>query len=167
MNLFHKLLLDAERPSGDPLKNNYRSMRVYWHQVPGRFVTYIRLNDHRMYSLGVNRTKVFEFIKELYGEQTRVEMKFNNDDLKYTIHIYKRIYGIICFSFTQIKTYVYVSSGREKDFKLAKDRADVIVPAGYVFHQILHYLGAQEIHVPFSVSLRQGTLIDLQRDLYT
>jgi exopolyphosphatase/guanosine-5'-triphosphate,3'-diphosphate pyrophosphatase len=56
---------------------------------------------------------------------------------------------------------------REKDFKLAKDRADVIVPAGYVFHQILHYLGAQEIHVPFSVSLRQGTLIDLQRDLYT
>lgn len=88
MNLFHKLLLDAERPSGDPLKNNYRSMRVYWHQVPGRFVTYIRLNDHRMYSLGIDRTKIFEYIKELYGDKTRVEMKFSNDDLKYTIHIF-------------------------------------------------------------------------------
>ena len=49
MNLFHKLLTDAERPDGDPLKNNYKPMRVYWHQVPGRFVTYIRLNEHKLY----------------------------------------------------------------------------------------------------------------------
>ena len=39
MNLFYKLLTAAERPDGDPLKNNYKALRVYWYQVPGRFVT--------------------------------------------------------------------------------------------------------------------------------
>ncbi|MCK9477512.1 MAG: terminase family protein, partial [Candidatus Muirbacterium halophilum] len=37
MNLFHKLLTDAERPDGDPLKNNYKPLRVYWYQAKGRF----------------------------------------------------------------------------------------------------------------------------------
>ena len=64
MNLFHKLLTDAERLDGDPLKNNYKAMRVYWHQVPGRFVTYLRLNNHRLYEHGVSKEEIFETIRQ-------------------------------------------------------------------------------------------------------
>lgn len=88
MNLFHKLLLDAERPLGDPLKNNYNAMRVYWYQVPGRFVTYIRLNEHRMYSLGINRESLFNYINDLFSNKTKVELKFDYDNQRYTIHIF-------------------------------------------------------------------------------
>lgn len=55
---------------------------------------------------------------------------------------------------------------REKKFKLAKDRADVILPAAYVFHEILSYIGADRIHVPMDVSLRRGVLKDLQEKLF-
>lgn len=55
---------------------------------------------------------------------------------------------------------------REKKLKLAKDRADVILPAAYVFYEILNYVGAEKIHIPMSVSLRQGVLADLQEKLY-
>ena len=55
---------------------------------------------------------------------------------------------------------------REKKLKLAKDRADVILPAAYVFHELMTYIGADKIHVPMTVSLRQGLLADLQQKLY-
>ncbi|MCK9417052.1 terminase family protein, partial [Candidatus Dojkabacteria bacterium] len=35
-NMFHKLLIDAERDIEDPLKGMYEPMRVYWYQVKGR-----------------------------------------------------------------------------------------------------------------------------------
>ena len=38
-----KLLINGERLPGDPLKNRYNARRVYWYEVDGRFVTYIRL----------------------------------------------------------------------------------------------------------------------------
>lgn len=55
---------------------------------------------------------------------------------------------------------------RETELKLAKDRADVILPAAYVFAEIMTYLGEEKIHVPMTVSLRQGVLADLQQKLY-
>lgn len=88
MNLFHKLLTDAERPDGDPLKTNYKAKRVYWYQVPGRFVTYIRLNDHKMYNLGITKEEVLEQVEEYFGSITKVNMEFSNDNLKYTINVF-------------------------------------------------------------------------------
>ncbi len=88
MNLFHKLLTDAERPDGDPLKNNYKPMRVYWYQVPGRFVTYIRLNAHKMYEYGVEAEDIHKLCKETWGDITKVDMKFNIDIQKDVIHIF-------------------------------------------------------------------------------
>ena len=88
MNLFYRLLTDAERPDGDPLKNNYKAMRVYWHQVPGRFVTYFRLNNHRMYEQNVTKEFILEQVKDKFGELTKVEMKYNPDLMKDVIYIY-------------------------------------------------------------------------------
>ena len=87
MNLFHKLLTDAERPEGDPQKNNYKAMRVYWYQVPGRFVTYIRLNNHKLYDHGLTKEDVFELCKEKWGE-TKVEMGWNSDLQKDIIYVF-------------------------------------------------------------------------------
>lgn len=91
MNLFHKLLTDAERPDGDPLKNNYKSMRVYWHQVPGRFVTYFRLNNHKMYEYGVTKEEILNLVKGMWPN-TKVEIKFIQDLLKDVIYIYNNDY---------------------------------------------------------------------------
>lgn len=88
MNLFHKLLTNAERPDGDPLKNNYKPMRVYWYQVPGRFVTYIRLNNHKLYENGLNKEDVFKIVNDEWGSKTKVTMKWNMDLQKDIIHIF-------------------------------------------------------------------------------
>ncbi len=88
MNLFHRLLTDAERPEGDPLKNNYKPMRVYWYQVPGRFVTYIRLNSHKMYEHGVTKEEIFDLVNQNWGSQTKVFMEYNMDLLKDVINVF-------------------------------------------------------------------------------
>ena len=88
MNLFHKLLTDAERPEGDPQKNNYKAMRVYWHQVPGRFVTYIRLNNHKLYEHGLTKEDIFDICKENWGEKTKIDIGWNSDFQKDIISIY-------------------------------------------------------------------------------
>lgn len=88
MNLFYKLLTDAEKPEGDPSKSNYRAMRVYWYQVPGRFVTYYRLNDHKMHEYGVTKEQILDQVKEIFGDLTRIEIKFYSDLGKYVILVY-------------------------------------------------------------------------------
>ena len=88
MNLFHRLLIDAERPEGDPMKNNYKPMRVYWYQVPGRFVTYIRLNPHKLYEYGVTKEEIFDLVNQKWGNQTKVFMEYNMDLLKDVINIF-------------------------------------------------------------------------------
>lgn len=88
MNLFHRLLTDAERPDGDPLKNNYKAMRVYWYQVPGRFITYIRLNAHKMYEYGVTKEEIFQLIQDQWSQHTKVEMKYITDNMKDVIYVY-------------------------------------------------------------------------------
>lgn len=88
INLFHKLLTDAERLDGDPLKNNYKAKRVYWYEVEGRFVTYIRLNDHRLYEHKLTKEMILENIEKTWSDITKVEMKWDLDLEKYVIHIF-------------------------------------------------------------------------------
>lgn len=88
MNLFYRLLTDAERPEGDPLKNNYKPMRVYWHQVPGRFVTYIRINNHKLHEEGFTKGEVFSQVEEAFGAMTKVEMKWIPDLMRDVIYVY-------------------------------------------------------------------------------
>lgn len=88
MNLFHRLLTDAERPDGDPLKNNYKAMRVYWYQVPGRFITYIRLNAHKMYEYGVTKEDIFQLVQDRWSHHTKVEIKYITDNMKDVIYVY-------------------------------------------------------------------------------
>ncbi len=88
MNLFHKLLTNAERPEGDPLKNNYKAMRVYWYQVTGRFVTYLRLNAHKLLEYGFTKEDVLKKLTDKYGDRTKVEMEFNVDLQKDIISIF-------------------------------------------------------------------------------
>ena len=88
MNLFYRLLSDSERPDGDPLKNNYKAMRVYWYQVAGRFVTYFKLNNHKLYEYGLTKEYVLEKAQEEFGEITKVEMRYHTDSTKDVIYIY-------------------------------------------------------------------------------
>ncbi len=88
MNLFHKLLTDAERPDGDPQKNNYKPMRVYWYQVPGRFVTYVRLNQHKLWENKIEKESVLEAIKMKWGDLTKIKMYFNSDLQKEVIDVH-------------------------------------------------------------------------------
>lgn len=88
MNLFHRLLTDAERPEGDPKKNNYKPMRVYWYQVPGRFVTYIRLNNHKLYENGLTKEHVLEKVKEKWSSVTKISMGWNSDLQKDVIYVH-------------------------------------------------------------------------------
>lgn len=87
MNLFHRLLTDAERPEGDPQKNNYKPMRVYWYQVPGRFVTYIRLNNHKLYENGLTKEEVLKKVEEKWSSVTKISMGWNSDLQKDVIYI--------------------------------------------------------------------------------
>jgi hypothetical protein len=87
MNLFHKLLTDGERPDGDPRRNNFKAHRVYWYQVPGRFVTYVRLNDHKLYEQGIDKEYVMDFLEKQYSEVTKVSMSYNIDMQKDIISV--------------------------------------------------------------------------------
>lgn len=88
MNLFYKLLTSAERSEGDPLKNNYRAMRVYWYQVQGRFVTYYRLNNHKLAEYEITKDDVLEQVKEEFGDITGVTMSFSFDTGKHIISVF-------------------------------------------------------------------------------
>lgn len=110
MNLFYRLLSDSERPEGDPLKNNYRAMRVYWYQVAGRFVTYFKLNNHKLHECGLNKDIVFEKVVEAFGDITNVEMKFHSDSIKDVIYVYN---NDLC-SDQMVKSFKFnVSDGKE------------------------------------------------------
>lgn len=113
MNLFHKLLINAERPDGDPMKNNYKPMRVYWYQVPGRFVTYIRLNNHKLYENEITKEEVFDIVKKEWGDKTNVKINWNVDLQKDVIHIFN---NDKCRN-EDIK-YLTFLNGKKKEIKL-------------------------------------------------
>ncbi len=68
-NLFWKILNAAEKPLGDKDKNTFASRRVYWYQVPGRFVTYFRLNEHEINKNGLTLDDVYEWCKSFGFEE--------------------------------------------------------------------------------------------------
>lgn len=70
-NLFHKLLKDAQREPTDPLKNNFEPLVVYWHQVPGRNVTYFKVNEHLLPQYNMDIDMLYE----------QVEMKYNPNNM--------------------------------------------------------------------------------------
>lgn len=86
-NLFHKLLTDAERPEGDPKKNNFKAMRVYWWAVPSRFCTYIRLNQQKMYDLKIETSDIFDYLIEKYPNN-KIELEYSKELKKDIIYVY-------------------------------------------------------------------------------
>jgi hypothetical protein len=83
-NLFYKLLNGAERPIGDKAKNNYRSLRVYWWQVPGRYVTYLRLDSYLCKQNHISEEEVFEHVKSL---GFNCSLKYSSQEQRYEIQI--------------------------------------------------------------------------------
>ncbi len=67
MNMFYKLLNSAEKPDGDKQKNNYKAMRVYWWQVPNRFVTHLRLDEGLMHEHGIYKDDIIKAIRERFN----------------------------------------------------------------------------------------------------
>ena len=56
--------------------------------MPGRFVTYIRLNPRKMYEYGVTKEEIFDLVNQKWGSQTKVFMEYNMDLLKDVINIF-------------------------------------------------------------------------------
>jgi len=87
-NLFWKILDAAERPDGDPRKNNFKALRVYWWQVPGRNVTYVRLNQNKLDEYNLTKELVFNYIKHHFNiDDNNIVLKYNNEDFRWVIHI--------------------------------------------------------------------------------
>jgi len=83
-NLFHKLLMDAEKPEGE--KSNYMPNRVYWWQVEKRHVTYIRLNKSKLSDSGITKEEVLEFMVNKYTD-TKCELAWNDEISKWVVHV--------------------------------------------------------------------------------
>jgi hypothetical protein len=88
MNLFYRLLTDAERSDGDPLKNKFRAMRVYWYQVEGRFVTYYRLYANKLHAYNITKEEIFEQVQNNFGEIAKLDMRFFSDSEKDVISVF-------------------------------------------------------------------------------
>lgn len=84
-NLFHKLLTDAEKPESE--KSAYVAKRVYWWQVPKRFVTYVRLIPSKLEEFGLTKEEVFDYVNEKYPNN-KSELKFDIELKKWVIHIF-------------------------------------------------------------------------------
>jgi hypothetical protein len=97
-NLFWKLLSDAEKPDGDRDKNEFNSMRVPWHIVSGRFVTYLRIDDYALAKHNIDRHELYQWVRDMgFSEEIRDEQGFmvkegvkiikNGENNKWEIHI--------------------------------------------------------------------------------
>lgn len=100
-NLFWKILNGAEKPIGDKDKNNYKAMRVYWWQVPGRFTTYLRLDTHVLESYNLSPDDILDWVIKLGFEPAQLDedgrvlndgarLLTNNETQKQEIHIPNR-----------------------------------------------------------------------------
>lgn len=97
-NLFYELLTSAELPDGDEMKNTFHAKRVYWYQVEGRFVVYLRLNDKKIKSYNLDNEFIYDYIISLgFPEQVLqengkiksigVKIIKNISNGKYEIHV--------------------------------------------------------------------------------
>lgn len=87
-NLFHELLVNAERPDSDPLKNPYKAMRVYWWQIPGRRDTKLYFNDQKLKKYNITKAQILKHFKDAYNyeiykaqedDKTVYKIKFDSD----------------------------------------------------------------------------------------
>ena len=113
-NLFHRLLTDAEKPESE--KSSYAAKRVYWWQVPKRFVTYIKLDSRKLEDLGIKRDTVMEYLQQKY-ENNKSEIKYDSELKKWVIHVFnnddcteedilkEEISGIRFLEFSDITTW--------------------------------------------------------------
>jgi hypothetical protein len=72
-NLFYKLVEGAEKKKGEPGKNPYTGLRVYWYQVPGRLDTKIYFEQSMLDDAGVSREMVLSSLRsqgfEMYSKE--------------------------------------------------------------------------------------------------
>lgn len=72
LNLFHKMIIDAELPEDDPNWNGFRSLRVYWWQIKGRRDTKIFINDKKLRKYKISKQELMDMLTnngfELYSE---------------------------------------------------------------------------------------------------
>ncbi len=87
-NLFHKLLMEAEKPEGE--KSSYVAKRVYWWQVPKRFVTYIRLNSKKLEEFDITGEQVLKHLKERFPNNNS-ELDYNDELKKWVITTFNSI----------------------------------------------------------------------------
>ena len=84
-NLFHKLLMEAEKPEGE--KSSYVAKRVYWWQVPKRFVTYVRLLPKKMEEYNITTEQVLEHLKQRFPNNN-LELYYNDEIKKWVINVF-------------------------------------------------------------------------------
>jgi len=99
-NLFYDLLTGAEKPVGDPNKNEYASKRVYWYQVKGRRDTKIKpiqnkLDKYKIILADIKHTLVEEHGFDIYtktqNNRAMCIVKFYLDDEKTHMNSIKKI----------------------------------------------------------------------------
>lgn len=109
MNLFHKLLINGERLPGDPLKNRYNAKRVYWYEVDGRFVTFIRLDPYKLKQHGLEKELVLSKIEQEFGSKTKVNLKWDNDIERDVISVFNND----DVSDDVVRTFTFLHNDRE------------------------------------------------------
>jgi hypothetical protein len=87
-NLFHKLLMEAEKPEGE--KSSYVAKRVYWWQVPKRFITYVRLLPKKLEEFNITGEQVLKHLKERFPNNNS-ELYYNDELKKWVINIFNSI----------------------------------------------------------------------------
>lgn len=114
LNLFHKLLTDAEKPEGE--KSSYFAKRVYWWQIPKRFVTYIRLDSKKIDDFKISKEEILDYLIKKYPNN-KFEIRYNDDLRKWVIFVFnspecseenilsEEIKGIRFLEFSMITTW--------------------------------------------------------------
>jgi hypothetical protein len=72
-NLFWKLLYQSQLPKGHKEKNNYVSKMVYWYNVQGRFVSYLRLNEYELEKVGLTTETFYQYLIQTYGFELEIK----------------------------------------------------------------------------------------------
>lgn len=98
-NLFHDLLIDAEREEDDPLKNEYAALRVYWWQVDGRMDTKIYPYAYKLKNYNIDREYLknilleynYELTDKIENNKEYIYVKFKENDESTNISEIKKI----------------------------------------------------------------------------
>ncbi|NPV12834.1 MAG: hypothetical protein HPY57_13765 [Ignavibacteria bacterium] len=125
-NLFHKLLTDAERDIDDPLKNMYKPMRVYWHQVEGRMDSKILPLGYKLKEYKITREFIIEELKKMnYSLYDKFEdgkhwiyIKYDADDEKTTTNNIRCIRLDIGGHLIPLSEICVITSWKEEETKL-------------------------------------------------